>query len=92
MTCMMLVAVEHKKCSRCGETKAASMFYKNRGRPRAVCSHCWGEQNKMARAAKLLAESEGWPRPSDEVACNMAFSQWRAACRESLPIGLVATL
>lgn len=81
---------EAKPCSRCGEKRSASMFLKDRKTMRTVCTPCRVEQNKLARIAKRL--SENWPRASNEIACDMAFSQWRAACPESLPIGLVATL
>ena len=57
---------------------------------RTVCTPCRVEQNKLARIAKRL--SEHWPRPSDEVACNMAFRQWRGVRHDLAPSRLVATL
>lgn len=67
------------------------MFLKCRKTIRTVCTPCRVEQNKLARIAKRL--SEHWPRPSDEVACNMAFRQWRGVVRhDHVPSRLVATL
>ena len=79
-----------KTCSRCGENRSASMFLKDRKTMRTVCTPCRVEQNKLARIAKRL--SENWPRASNEIACDMAFSQWRGVRHEFGQSRLVATL
>lgn len=81
---------EARPCSRCGEIRAASMFLKTRKTIRTVCTPCRVEQNKLARIAKRI--SKDWPRASNEIACDMAFSQWRGVRPGFGPSRLVATL
>lgn len=78
-----------KVCSRCGEQKLVTEFYKDHRREdglRSVCKQCWSHRQKAYRSTRKAEISESGKRyyRANKEHINRRVSNWRKDNRERL--------